>query len=162
MTCTFCMISERYFRHAIMFCYVFFKKEIKDNGFGKFHGTGKFLNLYLHVSFIMLMITKKIFVNCVELIWCLTTYMHNSQTTCTTTNYSWRGFCNLSLVGVGSCSSVFFCNYEIYNQPIQYPTPHPVTFISAHMLWKQITCLIYFQNDKKNLLFKCTDGRNQN
>lgn len=107
---------------------------------------------------------KKLFVNCVELIWCPTTYMymHSSQTTCTTTNYSWRGFCNLSLIGVGSCSSVFFCNYEIYNQPIQYLTPHPVTFISAHMLWKQITCLIYFQNDKKNQLFKCSDGRNQN
>lgn len=99
---------------------------------------------------------KKLFVNCVELIWCPTTYMymHSSQTTCTTTNYSWRGFSNLSLVGAGSCSSVlfFFTMKYIINQsgiskgvqpqPPNPPPPHPVPFKSAHMLWKQNTCSI--------------------
>lgn len=37
----------------------FFLKEIKDNGFGKFYGIGKFFIFYLYVLFIMFMIIKK-------------------------------------------------------------------------------------------------------
>lgn len=86
---------------------------------------------------------KNLFVNCVELIWCLTTYMymHSSQTTCTTTNYSWRGFSNLSLVGAGSCSSVLFfltmkyiinqsgISKGVQPQPLNPPPPTPTPYL---------------------------------